>query len=179
MFKFLKVKSKKVKGFTLIELLVAIAIIGVLSSVVIGSLNRARMRGRDSTRLMNMTQMQIALDLYHLNNRQFPNSDFLGCGGWDASGISGTETSGTFTTALVNGKYLPQHLSDPSINDNCGNYRYYRYPPQLGCEAGYFYVLGVVNMETSGNPYPNSPGWSCPGSRNWQGEMEWVTGKFE
>ena len=38
------------KGFTLIELLVVIAIIGILSSVVLASINKCRQEGKCSTK---------------------------------------------------------------------------------------------------------------------------------
>ncbi len=55
-------------GFTLIELLVVIAIIGVLSTVVLASLNTARARARDSARISNIKQVQSALAMYHSEN---------------------------------------------------------------------------------------------------------------
>src|SRR3989344_567519 len=51
-------------GFTLIELLVVIAIIGMLSSVVMASLNTARQKGRDARRLTDLRAIQTALELY-------------------------------------------------------------------------------------------------------------------
>lgn len=56
---------KKGRGFTLIELLVVIAIIGILSSVVLASLNSARKKGRDARRIADLKQIQLALELYY------------------------------------------------------------------------------------------------------------------
>lgn len=52
------------RGFTLIELLVVIAIIGILSSVVLASLNSARRKGRDARRISDIKQIQLALEMY-------------------------------------------------------------------------------------------------------------------
>lgn len=60
------------KGFTLIELLVVIAIIGILSSVVLASLNSAREKSRDAKRVSDIKQMQLALELYYDSNGQYP-----------------------------------------------------------------------------------------------------------
>ena len=59
----MSIKNVK-KGFTLIELLVVIAIIGILSGVVLASLNTARTRARDSQRIADTRQVVIALELY-------------------------------------------------------------------------------------------------------------------
>jgi prepilin-type N-terminal cleavage/methylation domain-containing protein len=64
--------SPSLRGFTLIELLVVIAIIGVLSSVVLASLNTARMRARDARRLSDLSQLQIALETYYSDNGKYP-----------------------------------------------------------------------------------------------------------
>lgn len=56
------------KGFTLIELLVVISIIGILSSVVIASLNTAREKARDTNRITDLKQLQLALELYYDSN---------------------------------------------------------------------------------------------------------------
>jgi len=59
-------------GFTLIELLVVVAIIGVLSSVVLSSLNTARMKARDTKRLTTIRQIQASLEVYYSNNGVYP-----------------------------------------------------------------------------------------------------------
>lgn len=64
--------SKPVRGFTLIELLVVIAIIGLLSSVVLASLNSARLKAQDARRLADMHQVENALALYYSTNGKYP-----------------------------------------------------------------------------------------------------------
>lgn len=63
-----KQKNMKKKGFTLIELLVVIAIIGILSSVVVVSLNSARAKARDAKRIADIGEIQKALVLYADSN---------------------------------------------------------------------------------------------------------------
>ena len=64
--------SKQTKGFTLIELLVVISIIGLLSSVVLASLNGARLKASDARRVSNLQEIAKALELYY--NASTPNS---------------------------------------------------------------------------------------------------------
>ncbi len=52
------------KGFTLIELLVVISIISLLSSVVLASVVDARIKARDTTRVEQLHQMDLAIGLY-------------------------------------------------------------------------------------------------------------------
>ena len=73
----MKVQSNNMnikKGFTLIELLIAMAILGILATVGLGSFRTAQMRGRDAERKSDLKQISNALELYYSDYRQYPSS---------------------------------------------------------------------------------------------------------
>lgn len=75
------------QGFTLIELLVVIAIIGILSSVVLFSLNDARSGARDTRRVADLRQIQLKLESYYNDNDEYPADASAGaCDNAEASG---------------------------------------------------------------------------------------------
>ncbi len=66
------VSSPARRGFTLIELLVVIAIIGILSAVVLASLNTARNKGADAAIKSNIDNARAAAELFY--DSATPNS---------------------------------------------------------------------------------------------------------
>lgn len=62
----------KPTGFTLIELLVVIAIIGLLSSIILASLNTARYRALDAARILDVKSLETALQMYYNDHGTYP-----------------------------------------------------------------------------------------------------------
>ncbi len=65
------------RGFTLIELLVVIAIIGILSSVVLASLNTARGKGANAAVKSNLANIRAQMEIVY--DGVSPNTYVGGC----------------------------------------------------------------------------------------------------
>lgn len=59
-------------GFTLIELMVVVTIIGILASIVLVSLDSARVKARDARRLADVRQVALGLEFYIDQYRHYP-----------------------------------------------------------------------------------------------------------
>ncbi|MBI3305111.1 type II secretion system protein [Candidatus Parcubacteria bacterium] len=87
-------------AFTLVELLVVIAIIGLLATIVLVSINSARIRARDIKRLSDLRQIQLALELFaDSHNQTYPAHDIYDavtlCAGGVDCGLAVADACGT------------------------------------------------------------------------------------
>lgn len=117
------------KGFTLIELLVVVAIIGLLSSVVLASLNVARIKARDSVRKSDIQQIRTALEFYYSVNGSYPAETACDTSrGSSASTCPPTGTTWTTTSSIYVAlvpTYMPTLPVDPVNNTSY----FYTYEP--------------------------------------------------
>ncbi|MEA2701639.1 MAG: hypothetical protein QOE22_348 [Candidatus Parcubacteria bacterium] len=87
------------RGFTLIELLVVIAIIGILSSVVLASLNTARNKGADAAIKSNLANARAEAEIYYDSNGNTyaPSSGAALCAETGGSNLIGDNVRGAMT----------------------------------------------------------------------------------
>ncbi len=149
-------------GFTLIELLVVISIIGMLSSIVLSSLNSARGKARDAKRREDLHQVFNALVLYYSDHGNYPAGTSFSV--WNATDWHNVIQSNPLdpladtwrlNNALVGGGYIKNLPSEP-INREGGGGNYLG--DNVPVDEGYVYfsdgntfILGT-NLENGGGP---------------------------
>ena len=145
------------RGFTLIELLVVIAIIGILSSVVLASLNTARLKARDARKRSDFRSISSALQLFYDANGRMPNNYNPCCGA--------TEGSAAYDQSmqeLVSGGFLGSIPKSPGG----GLYAYYNYGPNNAIGA-----IVVTSLESAAD---STQGVS-PSCRPWAPAANWCS----
>jgi len=151
--------SFQVKGFTLIELLIVIAIIGLLASVVLISFPASTAKSRDSGRMQESKQIQMALRLYYDINHEMP----INRGG---SGVPYCDNNSDFLQELVDGKFLPEN---PKSSDGSA-YCYYDYGVDDVYGAGVllgFETESYQGTGMDGTCRPSGLSWCAAGDNKW------------
>lgn len=137
----------KKSGFTLIELMVVIAIIAILSGIVLASLSSTRAKSRDSKRIGDISQLQLALELFYEACRQYPAT--LSTGASNGCPTSPSQvTLGTFIDPI------PKDPKDPT-------YSYvYSVVPNTYSNYHLGATLEVVTNVDRDKNYTQDSGWS-------------------
>ena len=131
--------TKSDKGFTLIEVMVTVAIIGLLATIVLVSLNGGRGKTRDARRISDIKQIQTALELYLETCTRYPAQ---------LAPITGTSCEHDANIPLPNPP-MGRVPTDPGTSANYNYASYYRNGGgAAACTGGYH--LGAL-LQSSNN----------------------------
>lgn len=172
-FKFKNKFKKSGAGFTLIELLVVVSILGLMASILMVSLNSARVRAREAYRRASLRQVATALESFYDDHGYYPtvpdiSGESLGYGDhcyWDGCGGNGPYIPGLAP------KYLARLPTDPLKDtlpgpDNCGvNYTGYSVAGFKYFSDGVDYMF--VDYCTIELPVPTTDTYYDPTRRYW------------
>ncbi len=156
----------------MIELLIVVAIIGILAALIIVSLNIVLPKARDARRKADINEIVKALDIYYLDNGQFPASG--GAAYPNNSWSNSNDSSWNSLTSQLQ-PYINPLPKDPvntsgcwsgTTGNICYNYDYYS-DANYGCAQQQWYML-VYTLENKSDPaLSQSPGaTACDGSNH-------------
>ena len=156
------------RGFTLIELLVVVAIIGMLSSVVIGSVNLARAKARDASVKSHARQLSTMMALQQTDTGSFAALQ----AGWDYTvGDCANSFSGAYAAKareicgkiveLTNGVGLYTNVTAAGTNTTT----HYSIMAFLPSDNTWFCIgSSGANSATTPNPADHFNRSGCPGN---------------
>ena len=152
------------RGFTLIELLVAIAIIGILASIILIAGSEVRKNARDKARVADLEMIRVALRIYAEKYSEYPCENTARCNSpIQTTGANGVIGEGGHIDTLLT-DFLPSIPHDPH-GPGDSTYNYYIDPRQSCGGHGNKIVIFARTMET--DKYKNAGDTICT---SWGGE---------
>lgn len=104
---YMKIITSK-RGFTIIELLVVIAIIGILTAIITANFTQAKAKARDTKRISDLANMQLALELYFDRCNRYPVAT--------ANSLPDLNDTTVCLTALNN--FISKIPTGPNVNES-------------------------------------------------------------
>ncbi len=170
--------ARQQTGFTIVELLIVIVVIAILAAISIVAYGGIQERARNAQRTQDVRTIAKALELYYINNGQYPSG---ACGSScpvnkkiNSSWATTSDGSWSVLEAALVPDYISALPTDPKASTSTpaaisGGYNYDYVVPGGWCSAaaGNIYLL-TYNLEgaTSVNQDRNVPtGTSCPGTQ--------------
>ncbi|MCL4426967.1 type II secretion system protein GspG [Patescibacteria group bacterium] len=154
-------------------MLIVVAIIGILAALIIVSLNIVLSKARDARRKADINEIVKALDIYYLDNGQFPASGgaVQPNGEWSNSDDSSWNTLAASLQLYINP--LPKdpiNTSNCALSSSCYTYTYYSI--SYGCPQQW-YMLNYTLENKSDPILSQSPGvTACNGTYfNYSGDI--------
>jgi prepilin-type N-terminal cleavage/methylation domain-containing protein len=135
------VPSSVRRGFTLIELLVVIAIIGILSAVVLASLNTARNKGADAAIKSNINNARAQAELYYDSDSSYAGVCDTADTGIKNMVVGATSAGGTVTCGDSDDAWALRSTLKASTDSYC--------------------VDSTGKVSTSSASIGSDPDWAC------------------
>lgn len=170
--------NQKRNGFTIVELLIVVVVIAILAAISIVAYGGIQERARNAQRTQDVRTIAKALELYYINNGQYPSG---ACGSScpvnkkiNSSWATTSDGSWSVLEAALVPDYISALPTDPKASTSTpaaisGGYNYDYVVPGGWCSAaaGNIYLL-TYNLEgaTSATQDRQVPtGTSCPGTQ--------------
>jgi len=151
-----RLDKQNLRGFTIVELLIVIVVIAILAAISIVAYNGIQQRGRDSNRQSGLANIQKALELYYVDNGQYPPSTSCGSTSINSHWCSSNDNSWSTFQSRITNNFISALPTDPTnttginITGSSGySYGYFSHTSEkCGSQPGQWYML-VYRLEAS------------------------------
>lgn len=119
------VKSRQ--GFTIVELLIVIVVIAILATISVVAYNGIQGRARDSGRQQDIRQLTRALELYYIDNGEYPTAGGSTTinGSWSTTADASWQNLVNALNSYMGSKVPVDPISTPNGNvQGAGKYNY-------------------------------------------------------